>query len=409
MEAERREREHRAQEAHGGERERLEPSTGETWRDAYGSALRRSERKSREQFAEFAEDAWERLGEGGRIALERLQQCVVERDIEGLSTAASALAEDDGYAELGELGRRLEGASGGDEREELRTLARMWRNRLRDDPLEVRPETAEALEVLAGAWGGRARFTGADKTRVTANDRGESAAQAWFNREWRGPTGPLARERLDEAATEKLGFAPGELPEDEGGLDGVREALRREDRNARALDRGAPLHVRLRAGEAEAGHGPNAALILEQAAAGACLDAPHRSTLARVRGALAGGIDPRQRAREDCVRAIFSAARDVLDPPWSRRMERRGLHREHLADTVGRQPNIAPEFAQLVRTADEAARTPGVGKVDSAQIRRTLASAPLHTAATLAEAINSAQRGTTRATGRAREAAARTR
>ena len=92
--------------------------------------------------------------------------------------------------------------------------------------------------------------------------------------------------------------------------------------------------------------------MLEQAAAGPCLDAPWESTLARARGAMVGTRDPR-------------AARAVLDPPGKACGARRDLHPKRLADAVEAHPRASRAFARLVRAAHQAARAPEVGKIDA--------------------------------------------
>ena len=420
--------EQRRRERHEGGHEPLEAGDGEAWRDAYERELRTENDAAWEHFIEFSGENFEQLSEAGQAAVERLEQCVVERDIDGLAAAADVLGEQKGFDRLGELGMRLAALDDGSEREHARTLSRLWRDRLRDVPLAVRPEMAEELEVIANAWSGRSK-PGEDagetlrkaehdahierdawrgpahesNGRVMAGATGMSAAQAWFDPPGRHRTGPLAVTRLAEAAVHRLGYEANEFPADESGYAAVREALRKEVPDARALDASAPLHVRLKAAHRDRGYPVPAALSLEQASAGPCLDAPHESTLAQVRGALVAGIDKRRRAREDCARAIFSAARAALDPPGSRRLERHSLHPRQLAGAVGAMRGH-DAFTALVRRAHIAAAEPGVGHIESTHVRRALADAPLACATALAKAINHAQAATERFAGSGREA-----
>ena len=429
-----RQSEQRRSERYEGDYEPLQIADAETWRDAYERELRTENDAAWEHFIEFSGESFEQRSEAGQAAVERLEQCVVERDIDGLDAAADALGEQKGFDRLGELGMRLAALDDGSEREHARTLSRLWRNRLRDVPLAVRPEMAEELEVIAGAWSGRSKLGGdAGETlreaehdahierdmwrgpahessgRVMAGSLGMSAAQAWFDPPDWHRTGALSIARLAEAAVHRLGYEPNEFPADESGYGAVREALRREVPDARALDSSAPLHVRLAGAHRDRGYPVPAALILEQASGGPCLDAPHESTLARVRGALVAGLDGHRRAREDCVRAIFSAARDALDPPGSRRLERRSLHPRQLAGAVGAMRKDNDAFAALVRRAHVAAAEPGVGHIESTHVRRALADAPLVCAMALAKAINHAQAATERFSGPKRQTAGRER
>ena len=238
-------------------------------------------------------------------------------------------------------------------------LAGRLRDAVRDDTLAVMPESAEALEATAKGW---VRYGRLDEGQIIGPTGGATcAASAFTPRRWTALS-PLAEARVDAEAIGRLGYWGDEIPSDAAGRDAVREALRREDPDLRALVREAPLHVRLKEAKGD-GYRVADALILEQACAGPCLDAPYRSTLARVRGAMVGALDEQRRAREDCVRAILSGARDTVDPPGVHRTGIVPLEPTRLGDALEGAVGVSAAFVSVVRTASKAAAEPEIGRV----------------------------------------------
>ena len=329
---------------------------------------------------EEPERAWQGAGAPKRCVIERLEECMAERDIAGLTElraqgARSALAR-----ELAELAGREESAQALRE-PDVQALIRAWTWGLEGDtPLTVTSEAAGALEAQAARWAHGARLDKAG--RVCTSDGTRTVAEHAFEGAGAPETSALARARLKRGAAARLGYGPEEIPHDEPGLDTVRAALAEHTPDGKTLARSRPLHQRLRAAEA-AGHDARAALMLEQACAGPCLDVADESTLARVRGAMIEALDPARRAREDCARAVASAVRDALDPP------RRGPAAREEATLSPR--GVEPELSGLGDAARDAARTEGMGTIDARDIDAAMRSAPRESVPALARALASAR------------------
>ena len=387
----RREAAHLAAQTHAGVRLGAAAPEDEGWGAHPAEQIAACEILTQETLVDAPALAWEGAGPEARCALEALAECLLARDAEALGAAAESFSADEVAGGLEELGAHLaplvEGGTRLRERDDAASLAYAWRDTVRDGVLALSAHDARALEETAQAWAAGARLHAG---QIRAGDGPETIAEHAFAGEGPRRTGALAQARIARAASERLGYGPGEIPDDEPGLDAVREALRADDPTARALATAPPLHERLENARAQ-GLGTVGALIVEQAAAGPCLDAPHASTLARVRGAMVEAIDPARRAREDCVRAILSAARDALEPPVERHWAPRSHTPGALARGVAQITGVHPAFASIVQSAREAAAAPDIGRVWAFGLETAAKGAPARLVPALEAALASAK------------------
>ena len=386
-----REQTHLEAQSHADTRLEVEAPGARTWEAGYSETLETCETMAREALVDGPALAWESAGPQARRALEALAECLLARDADGLSAAAESFHADEVAGGLEEVGEHIapvvEGACEAHEHDEVSSLAHAWRDVVREGVLALSADDAKKVEETARVWTIDACVHAG---QIRAGDGPETVAEDAFAGTGARRTGPLARARIERAARASLGFEPGETPDDEPGLDAVREALRDDDPTARALVTCPPLHERLEHAKAQ-GVSTIAALTLEQAAAGPCLDAPHASTLARVRGAMLERIDPARRAREDCVRAVLSAARDALHTAGAERWEPPACTPGALARGVAGITGVHPAFAAIVQSAREAAAAPDIGRVWAFGIETAARSAPPKLAPALEAALASAK------------------
>ena len=319
-------------------------------------------------FGECANETWETDTPTMRAAIEALEECVATRDIDALDASAEALGENTkrAYVLAGEVGEHLEKIDNGNDREQARTLARMWRNTLRDEPLTTSLEREGKMREWCKD---RALANTSPKGRIAHEEGGRTPAQREFD-PWGGKkTGALARARLDQKAIEILGYAAQELPEDEAGYDSIRVALTQRGELRPGTELGAPLHERLAQAKEKFGFTVREALIIEQAFSGRCLDVPHESTIATIRSIAMNDANSLEGHREQTIRTILSAGRKIAIGEEPTPRNKREVQPKGLREKIQMSDVVEPEMKRLVHKAFEAGEKAGVGEMKRNDIR----------------------------------------